>query len=476
METILVKNKRKITVIGIILVFFVIMLIWMATLLLENQEIYNNIYIESVDVGQLTKEEALERIEEIFQEQLENYKILLEFNEKQWEFHYSLLGYHYEYEEAVEKAYNVGRSGSTWERLTKIYSLRSNQEFIQLEASYNQEAFDKIVLEVKDEVNIKPINAVVKRRNGKFIIEDDVVGYEIDEFLLKEEIRISIEAFSTEYIEIPTNVIKAQVTTADLNNIQNVLGEFKTSFSANDKGRNTNIALAASQINGVLLMPNDVFSFNNQTGERGEDKGYQKAPVIVNGQLVQGLGGGICQVSTTLYNAVVRSNLEIIQRQNHSLPVAYVPLGHDATVAFGHIDFQFMNNTEYPVYLESYVEGNQIHIGLYGKKVEDITVQLHSEVIETIQPRITTKEDPSLYIGEKRIEKEAKQGYRVNTYKIYLKDGKELNRELISNDYYTPVHGIVIEGRKPKATAESEEKQELEELIEEAIEETSHDD
>ncbi|KAB3534831.1 hypothetical protein F8154_07530 [Alkaliphilus pronyensis] len=475
MEVLFLKSKKKLSVIGFIIFFIILMLIWMITLLLESPTIYSNVYIESVDVGQLTKEEALIKVKEVFQEELKNKELTLKTHNDEWKYNYSYVDFNYKYEEAIKLAYDIGREGGWWKNLRKIYGLKKNPEIIKLEASYNEEAIERIALAIENKVNIEATNASIIRKNGSFIITDDVPGYRLNSLALEKEIKARLNSFSSQPIEIPVNEIKANIASNHLKAVQDLLGQFKTGFNGADKGRNINIALATNEIDGILLMPNDVFSFNDTTGPRGVEEGYQYAPVIINGQLVPGLGGGICQVSTTLYNAVISSNLEIITRKNHSLPVAYVPLGHDATVVFEYIDLQFMNNTGYPVYIEGYIKNNEIIINIYGKKTNDFTVKLYSEVIETIQPTIKRIKDENLYSGEEKIEKEPKPGYRVNTYKLYLKEGKEFKRELISNDYYAPVNGVIIEGVKAKAP-ETESFQEVENNSTEASENADEED
>jgi len=419
-------------------------------LVLNRKTIYPNVWIESVNVSSLNKAEAADKVATIFRNELKKFNVKLSFNNKTWEYPYEALGYQYLYEEAIEEAYAVGRKGNYIQRFMEIYELRNYPYIIALNNTYDVEKFAAIIDEIKESVERAPKDASIKRVKGTFEITAETLGITIDEEELLLKIEESIRTLNKDSIVIPTSYTYPRITSEELEAVQEVIGEFSTTFDAKVTGRSANISIASSSINGVLLMPNEAFSFNKKTGPRGIAEGYQEAPVIVNGQLVPGIGGGICQVSTTLYNAIVRANLEVVKRQNHTLPVAYVPLGHDASVFYGYLDLEFINNKPYPIYLESYSSGSKVFVKLYSTKTDDLVIKLHSEIIETIEPKQETKKDATLFVGERKVEKEAKKGYRVVTYKIYSdKNGQEIKREQISRDYYPPVHGLILEGIKP---------------------------
>ena len=419
-------------------------------LVLNRKTIYTNVWIESVNVSSLNKAEATDKVTAIFENELKQFNVKLSFNNKTWEYPYEALGYEYLFEEAIEEAYSVGRNGNYLERFKEIYALRNYPYIINLNTTYDVDKFAGITDEIKGSVERTPKDASIKRVNGAFDLTTETLGILIDEEELLLKIEESIRTLSKDSIQIPISYSNPRITSEELEAVHEVIGEFSTTFDSKVTGRSTNISIASTSINGVLLMPNESFSFNKKTGPRGIAEGYQEAPVIVNGQLVPGVGGGICQVSTTLYNAIVRANLEVVKRQNHSLPVAYVPLGHDASVFYGYLDLEFINNKPYPIYLESYSSGSKVFVKLYSTKSEDFVIKLHSEVTETIEPKLEIKKDIALFVGERKVEKEAKKGYRVVTYKIYsTKNGEEIKREQISRDYYPPVHGLVLEGTKP---------------------------
>ncbi|AOY76339.1 VanW family protein [Clostridium formicaceticum] len=457
MEPAVVQSKKKkiiLWVIGMLFVTSFIALFTLAFFILNKNTIYPQVLIESVDVSNLTKQEAQRKIQNMYEKQLEDFKVDLVYENYSRQLAYRDLGYTYLYEEALEEAYGLGREGNLFKRIKEIYYLRQQPVIIPLKFTYDVEGLEDVLLTVEGHINQEVKDATIKRQNGAFHTTKEVIGIKVDREALKEKIMEGIESLNQETIVIPTEYVTPRIVEEKLKNIREVIGEFSTTFNRQQQGRSENISIASTSINGTLLMPTEEFSFNQKTGPRGVSEGYQEAPVIVNGQLVPGVGGGICQVSTTLYNAVVRANLQVTNRRNHSLPVAYVPLGQDATVSYNHIDFKFANNMENPIYIESAITGSKVFVKIYGKKEENMVITLASEVTEKIEPKTEIKQDTNMYLGEKKVERESKKGYRVTTYKVYSQNGKEIKREVISRDYYTPVNGVIIEGTKPKSETE----------------------
>ena len=239
--------------------------------------------------------------------------------------------------------------------------------------------------------------------------------YGLDFAVTVEQAKAIIKENKEEY-EIPLKKLEPKIKLSDLDNgaFPDVLSRFTTYYGTADVGRNANIALAAKSINSAVLMPGETFSFNNLIGECSTRTGYKESTIYMNGELSTGIGGGICQVSTTLYNAVLRSNLEIVERRNHSLGVTYVPAGHDAMVSIGSSDFKFKNNREYPVKVVAYVGNGSITCEIHGLKQDvEYEVKLESKMIEKTDEK-----------------------YKVETYKVLYLNGKEVSRTWLSKDTY----------------------------------------
>ncbi|MCG8401892.1 MAG: VanW family protein, partial [Firmicutes bacterium] len=189
----------------------------------------------------------------------------------------------------------------------------------------------------------------------------------------------------------------------------------------------------------------DEFSFNRIVGPRSSDAGYKSADVIINNEFVEGLGGGVCQVSSTLYNAVLLANLRITERNNHSLPVGYVPIGRDATVVYEAVDFRFANNTDFYVYIKTCVTGNDLTVKLYGNKDKTPRVEVSSWVTETIQPHVVYEKDPNLAAGEKVVKQEGNDGFKAAAVRNIWQNGRKVTETLPASHYH-PVRRIVAIG------------------------------
>ncbi|MCS7459929.1 VanW family protein [Paenibacillus doosanensis] len=225
--------------------------------------------------------------------------------------------------------------------------------------------------------------------------------------------------------------------------IDRKISEFTTTYPQNGEGRIHNIRSTAQSIQDVLLKPGETFDYAAYIAQTEAKFGFKEAPVILNGKLVPGIGGGICQVSSTLYNAVLRAGLQIVERRNHSLPVSYVPLGQDATFASGHINFKFRNNTEKYILIRTYTDDRRITVKLFGQTPADVTYAVESTTIEKLQPSIKYVLNPTLPNGRKQTISKGKTGYVVDTYRIKLQNGIEVSRERVSRDTYAAQPTII---------------------------------
>lgn len=230
-----------------------------------------------------------------------------------------------------------------------------------------------------------------------------------------DEAKALLQAEQEEYT-IPLKTLYPEVTTNMIGTeaFPDLLSTFKTTYSTRDRDRTTNLTLAANKINGTVVMPGETFSYNTVVGERTIAAGYKEAPIYVSGEVVDGLGGGICQITSTLYNAVVYANLEIVERSNHQFVPSYVSASRDATVVYGSIDFKFKNNRDYPIKLVCSVSNGVAKFDIYGlKTTDDYEVEISSRI--TSQTSTSTNSE---------------------AYKILKKNGQIVSRTLLSRDTY----------------------------------------
>lgn len=283
------------------------------------------------------------------------------------------------------------------------------------------------IKKVYKEVHTEPVNATLDPKNNYEVV-DDQKGISFDEKKAAEVIEPLKEG---ESVSIPLKFTTAEITTQKLKDglFRDQLGTYTTNVTGT-AARLNNVRLAAEHCNGTILLPGETFSYNDVVGERTAARGFQKAGAYLNGETVQELGGGICQVSSTLYCATVLSNLEIVHRENHIYESTYVPLGLDATVSWGGPDYQFKNNTDYPVKVVASYSGGICTCELLGTKTDDITVKFTNDVLETIYYGTVKQEDSSKMQGYSEVTVAGENGYRVQTYReLYNKNGQRISKE-----------------------------------------------
>lgn len=247
-------------------------------------------------------------------------------------------------------------------------------------------------------------------------------------------------------VTIPLSITKPKVTTNQIGTeaFPNLLATYSTTFSASNTNRTTNIRLASNKINGVVLMPGETFSYNKVVGKRTAAAGYKSAAVYVNGRVENGIGGGICQVSSTLYNTALRANLEIIKRSNHRFATGYVPLSTDATVSWGGPEFIFKNSRKYPIKIVSHVNGGKITVSIYGCKEEvEYDVVIQSQTLQTIPMKTVYRVNTSLPQGTKKTVQKGHGGYKSRAYRILKLNGSVVSKQLLSTDTYAQLETII---------------------------------
>ncbi len=269
---------------------------------------------------------------------------------------------------------------------------------------------------------------------------DFAITIEEAEELLKED---------KEEYEIPLEITIPEVTTEQLGEeaFPEQLASFSTRYDASNTNRSTNIELAAEAINGTVLLPGETFSFNGVVGPRTKAKGYLLAGAYSAGELVETYGGGVCQVSTTIYNAVLYANLEIVERYNHSSVVSYVNCGRDATVSYGSKDFKFKNSRNYAIMIKAEAKNGILTIEIWGiKEEEEYEIEITSEVTEVITYSTKYVYDSSLAKGEEVVSSSGVNGAKSITYKITKKNGLVISKEVLSEDSYNPMSRVIKTG------------------------------
>lgn len=277
-------------------------------------------------------------------------------------------------------------------------------------------------------------------------IYPDIDG--IDLQISLEEAKKQITGDAEEY-QFDLKITKASKTIKDLGTeaFPYEISSFSTRYDASNTNRSTNLRIAAEKINGTVLMPGEVFSYNKTVGKRTVEEGYKDAKIYADGGVIDGLAGGICQISSTLYNAVLLANLEIVERRNHSFTTSYVAAGRDATVVWGTIDFQFKNSRNYPIKIEASVKNGVAEFKIHGmQEQEEYEISILPQTTSSIPYSTTYVDDQALMPGQQIVSQAGHLGYKVTTYIVKKLNGVEVSREVLSSDTYQPMRAIIRRG------------------------------
>ena len=445
-------NKKIWIVLGIILS---VCFIFIGTLIviINGDKICKNTYINDTNIGELTKEQASEKLKNIYNED----NIEFKYNDKKFIVLAKEIDFYYDIDNTVEQAYGLNRKGSFIDNLKiTINSLRGYKNTLKLSINYNKDKLKSYIEGLSKDINVSMKNASIKIENSNIKIQKDEEGVnlQVDESL--NNAINELEKGNT-LINLVVEKIQPDVKEESLEKVDTMLGTYSTKFDSSVSGRSHNVALAAKSTSDVILMPGESFSYNKHTGSRTTSNGYKNAPVIVQGVVQEGVGGGVCQVSSTLYNAVLYAGLEIESIKNHSIPSSYVPKGRDATVSDGAIDFIFKNNLKYPVYIKNSVYGNTLTCTIYGSNEDKQKIEILTNTDSVSEAPIKKVDDPTLPKGEEKQLEAGRKGYTVSTYRIYKdNNGNVLKKEKVYVSYYPKKQGVVAVGTMEAPIVEEE--------------------
>ncbi len=405
---------------------------------LNHDIFYEGVVVEGENLGGYTFNEGLEKIREL--KRIENKDKKIEFyteGEENEKFHFELesAGYFYNFQETMEAAFNYGKTGNLVSRYFEVGKLKTEPVNFELIPVFQKDKAKKILEDLAQEINSDSVDAIFEFNDGKIKIEDHIVGKEL---LIDETIKNMESTFpDLDKVELAIKREVPERTSEQYKKINGVIGEFSTNFKTSAEGRSYNIGLSANSFEGLILMPGEIASFNEITGPKQAKFGYKEAPVILKGELTPGIGGGVCQTSTTLYNALLLADLEIIERHPHSIAATYVRKGTDGAVAAPSLDLKFRNNFDYPIYIDTKIENKNVYFYIYGDlKSRDYSIRIDTNLLATIPYKTIENLDNTLAPGTRELVQEGRTGYKVSTYKTKLKDGKVISSEKITQDYY----------------------------------------
>lgn len=405
----------------------------------KPQKILDNIYLENVDLSGLTVDEAVQAVDKRVEETT-GYRIVLHMDDQSVSVTAKELGVSGNNEEAVENAAKIGQIGNVIKRYKVKKDLEKAPLRLQMKYQVEEEA-----LRTALETYCIPLNRSVSdysltHDNGQFQIINGQRGVVLKE---EESVRL-LETYLTDIwkdgigeVDLEVEITEPKGSKEELARVKDVLGKGSTDYSSSSASRATNIKNGTQKLNGKVLYPGDTFSVCDAMVPFTEENGYALAGSYANGTVVESFGGGICQVSSTLYLAVLRSELQVTERHNHSMIVNYVKPSMDAAIAEGAKDFKFVNNLDTPVYIEGYAGGGMVSFVVYGEEYrsEGRTVSYESETLETIQPTTELTADPEKALGSIEQTDSSHTGYRAKLWKVVTENGQE-TREEVNNSTY----------------------------------------
>lgn len=408
-------------------------------------DIENGVFIGDVNVSDMTTIEAEQAVND-YVASLGEKKITLDaMNNNKVTVTAEELGITWSNKSVVDEAGEIGKSGNIVQRYKALKDLEHENEILPLELSFDETLVKQVIEEECSEFNVEAVDATLSRTDGEFVITPGQTGVVID---VDSSVDAIEDYMTAEWdgedtdIELVVEVDEPRGTEEELSKVKDVLGTFTTDYSSSGSNRSGNVANGCDLIDGTLLYPGDQFSTYETVSPFTEENGYYLAGSYSNGLVVESLGGGICQVSTTLYNAVLKAELEVTERSNHSMIVNYVDPSCDAAISGTSKDFKFVNTSEYPVYIEGYTTSSKkITFTVYGVETrpENREVTYESEVLSTTVPegeKIVA--DPSMAAGAISIQS-PHTGYKAQLWKVVTVDGVEESREVINKSSYAAV-------------------------------------
>ena len=405
-----------------------------------SDEIAMGIYAGEVNLSGLTREEAKDAVEEYFLEKAEE-KITLTVNKETIEVSRGDLGIAWGNPEVVEEAYAIGKSGNLIKRYKSIKDLEFRNEVFEIDYTADAAKIQKVVSEECTKLNKEATNLGLEKTETGFRIIEGQEGVVVDEAAAKETILAYIEEKydgTSANIVVPTMISEPLGSREDLEKVKDLLGSFQTSFKTSGSSRSKNVRSGAEHIDGTVLYPGEVFSTYEYVTPFTTENGYAMAGSYLNGKTVDSMGGGICQVSSTLYNAVLMAELEVIERSPHSMMVAYVQASADAAIAGTYKDFKFKNSTDAPIYIEAYTtEGKNVVFNIYGHETRPAgrTIKYVNKVLSSTPAVTELHADGGQGIGYRVVES-GHNGCKAELYKEVYMNGVLQSSEWVNKSNY----------------------------------------
>lgn len=402
--------------------------------------ICDGVFVDTIDLSGMTRGQALQAVQE-YSDTHKKRMLEVDVNGKMVAVSLEELGYESEANDFVDQALQVGKGSNPFANYVQIREAAVNPVVFDLGFQCSEKEIRDFVKKKCAKKCTKAKDSKIKMKNGALVYTDSRQGSSLDIDSTVDRIRAEVgkqEKADVIRVKAVVTIQEPSVTQELAARCKDKIGTFRTTYNAGNVSRSRNLANAARLVNGHVINPGETFSVHDAISPLTEDNGYYAAPSYSNGEVVDSIGGGVCQVSTTLYNAVLKAELEVVERSPHSMVVSYVEPSMDAAIAGDYKDFKFKNNTDVPLYLEGGTSAGTIYFNIYGEETRSKKrkVTFESETTETIQPgadKITY--DKTKPITYSKVTQEAHIGYKARLWKIVKENGKTKKTQVNSSTY-----------------------------------------
>ncbi|MEG2686063.1 MAG: VanW family protein [Christensenellaceae bacterium] len=449
-EQMKLKAARRVLVTNFILVFVFTLVIlsfsaYQAMQSVTQSETFaQDVVINKISVGGKSFEQGRTMV--LQQDPYNDFDLMVSYNGQTRVFDKTELGVSTNVNEIIKEAYQVNKTGE----LLQDYNHSMHASKYESEMTINPQVMLRNVSAFLEQNDIPSTDAaaVFDETMHSFSYTESKDGTAADAGAVCKEITKNIENADFGKVAVTGRTTEPKLSTDDLRQNTVLIGEYET-IASNNEARDINIRLMCNAINGLEIKPGQTLSINELVGERTAEKGFQAAPAIADGKkLVNELGGGICQVAGTLYNAALLADMEIVERVHHSWPSNYLPIGQDATLNWDDKDLMIKNTSSYSMYIASEFYDQIVHVEIYGQPQDDgIQIIIKNKILEEIpvpKPEIISTND--LMAGQRVAKITGRKGYVVEVYREYVKDGKVIESERISKDTFHEIKGVILEG------------------------------
>lgn len=426
----------------------------------NKTQICDGVSIGSIDVGGLTKEQAQKKVETYIADRQQQ-SLVVSVQDYLVEATAQEAGLTIQEKDYAGEALQIGKKGNLWEKFQEVRKAEKGEKNIALEPEINEDTLKSFVETKCSAYDIKARDSRLKFKNGALKATRSMEGMEVQVDNTADAIKKALldkKAADKDTIEVNADVEVTQpkFTQEEASQCTDLLGKYSTTYATYQVERSSNVATAAGRINGTVLEPGETFSTIKVIKDRTEANGYKSAPEYSSGKVVSGIGGGVCQVSTTLYNAVLNAELKVVERSPHSMVVAYVPVSRDAAISGDYKDFKFKNNTDYPIYIMGSASGGILSFRVYGHETREAgrEISFESEITDTIEPgEEVVTEDPTLPASYRSVTQSAHVGYKAKLWKIVKVNGVQTDKVQVNTSSYNASPQYVTVGKQPATPA-----------------------